>query len=85
MHFYDDPLGVVKWNFSYIYMKYVVLQLYNNILKSNFTRAKLDFRKQSGSLSVGPVTDENDLMFPVPMSKAIFKLNHSCDSDICRF
>ncbi len=56
-------------------MKYVVttptsyLKFKNEaILKG----AKLDFRKQSGSLSLGPsVTDVNDLLFPVPMSKAI--------------
>ena len=45
-------------------------------------RAKLESCQQSESASFGPVAVENDLLCPVPMSKAILKLNHSYDSTI---
>ncbi len=38
---------------------------YLKIHAAIFKRSKLDVCKQSGSLSVGHVTDENYIMFPV--------------------
>ncbi len=67
----------------YTYMKlccYFTKILFTNTAISK--RAKLENCQQSGNISAGPFTIENDLMFPVPMSKAIFKLNHSYYSTI---
>ena len=62
-------------------VKYIVFTTPKFTNPATCKRANIDFCKQSGNLSVVPVTDENDL-FPVPMSKVIFKMNHSDDSTV---
>ena len=58
---------------------------YTKILFTNAAiskRGKIQNRQQSGSHSVEPVALGNNLLFPVSMSKAIFKLNNSYDCTV---
>ncbi len=69
------PMGVVKWKFANIHMKYVALLLYQHCIYKHMESGQ-NRRLSTKDLSVLLVMDENGLLLPVPMSKATFKANH---------
>ncbi len=79
MHFLNSP--TFEWN------NYVALLLHKNLIyvknPAIFKRGpSKNFVNNVEAFQSGLSRKKKNLLFPVPMSKAIYQLNHSCDSTI---
>ncbi len=63
------------WTF-YLCTVYMMFLLHQIFIYISISRSRKKNGKQSRNLLIKPVTLGNNLMFPLPVTKAIFKLNH---------